>query len=162
MPTFRGPSGVLDKDPDLQRVLSAEGLRQDPRAVWNFINQFRIRAAAQPHAAHRILAQWEQTNRFPAFLIAPQDIDGLHQAAGNQRVSELHGSVWQFASPRQADYTEDDNFSADFQDFLCGDNRESLLRKWSEENNADIWPNRDVPLANLSPHPVTYENETFE
>ena len=31
--------------------------------------------------------------RFPAFLIATQNIDGLHQAAGNQRVSELHGSV---------------------------------------------------------------------
>ncbi len=66
------------------------------------------------------------------------NIDGLHQAAGNQRVSELHGSVWQFASPRRVDYTEDEDFSDDFRGFLSGDNREDLLRKWSEENNYDI------------------------
>ena len=103
LPTFRGPTGVLAKDPDIQRVPCAEGLRQDPRAVWDFINQFRIRAAAaQPNAAHHVPAQWEQTNRFPAFLIATWNIDALHQAAGSQRVSELHGSVWQFAAPRPA------------------------------------------------------------
>lgn len=153
LPTFRGSGGVLDKDPNLERVLSAEGLRQDPRAVWEFVNQFRVRvAAAQPNAAHRILAEWERVGRFSQFLIATQNIDGLHQAAGSQRVSELHGSVWQFASPRCIDYSEDESFSDDFQDFLSGDNRDELLRKWSEENNYDIWPNRDVPFEQIPPH----------
>lgn len=153
LPTFRGPEGVLTLHPDLERVLSAEGLARDPVAVWKFVDQLRIGvAAAQPNAAHRVLAQWEREGRFSRLLIATQNIDGLHQAAGSTRVSELHGSIWQFASPRRTEYAEDEGFSEDFRDYLSGDGREVLLRKWSEENNAEVWGNREVPFARIPPH----------
>jgi NAD-dependent SIR2 family protein deacetylase len=127
LPTFRGDHGLYKQWPDLASVLSAEGLAQDPNAVWDFINTFRIQAAAAPpNEAHRVLAQWERTGRFQRFLIATQNIDGLHQVAGNQRVSELHGSVWQMACPRESDNATDDAFAGEFQEVLVGCDAEAV------------------------------------
>ena len=47
---------------------------------------------AEPNAAHRKLAELEKAGKLKA--IVTQNIDGLHQKAGSQRVLELHGSVW--------------------------------------------------------------------
>ena len=44
-----------------------------------------------PNITHRVLARWEQEGRLSA--VVTQNIDGLHQKAGSQRVYELHGSV---------------------------------------------------------------------
>ena len=46
---------------------------------------------AQPNAAHRKLAEWEEQGKLQAVIT--QNIDGLHQKAGSRRVLELHGSV---------------------------------------------------------------------
>jgi NAD-dependent SIR2 family protein deacetylase len=154
LPTFRGDHGLYKKWPDLASVLSAEGLARDPNAVWDFINTFRIQAAAAPpNEAHRVLAQWERMGRFRRFLIATQNIDGLHQAAGNQRVSELHGSVWQIACPREQDYSTDDAFDGEFQEVMAeGQDREVILRRWSEENYREIWEDREVPFRTIPPY----------
>src|SRR3954463_5097825 len=48
-------------------------------------------AQAQPNAAHPALAQLEQLG-FVELLI-PQNVDGLHQAAGSRRVIDLHGRL---------------------------------------------------------------------
>jgi NAD-dependent SIR2 family protein deacetylase len=101
LPTYRGPGGLYEKDPEMPQAISAEGLACNPVAVWKYIDQFRVRAAAvEPNAAHRVLARWERDGRFARFLIATQNIDGLHQAAGSDRVSELHGSLWRMSRPR--------------------------------------------------------------
>ena len=154
LPTFRGIHGLYDQQPDLTAMLSADGLAHDPNAVWSFINDFRIRsAAASPNAAHRILAQWEQPQRFKRFLIATQNIDGLHQAAGSQRVSELHGSVWQIACPRELDFINDEAFGRDFQRVMAGEpDCEPILRRWSEQNKRMIWEDRDVPFRTIPPY----------
>ena len=47
---------------------------------------------AQPNAAHRKLAQWEQEGKLKAVIT--QNIDNLHQKAGSREVLELHGSAW--------------------------------------------------------------------
>ena len=44
-----------------------------------------------PNAAHRALAAMEKAGKLTA--VVTQNIDGLHQAAGSQKVHELHGSV---------------------------------------------------------------------
>jgi NAD-dependent SIR2 family protein deacetylase len=154
LPTFRGANGLYDQWPDLTTVLSAEGLVRHPKAVWEFINTFRTQAAsAVPNAAHRILAQWEQFQRFKRFLIATQNIDGLHQAAGSHRVSELHGSAWQIACPRECDYANDEDFSREFQKIMTEDpDREPILRRWSEQNQREIWEDRDVPFRSMPPY----------
>ena len=46
----------------------------------------------QPNAAHLALAKLEQLGKLKA--VVTQNIDGLHQKAGSQRVYELHGSVY--------------------------------------------------------------------
>ena len=46
---------------------------------------------AKPNRAHLALAKLEADGKLTA--VATQNIDGLHQAAGNKLVYELHGSV---------------------------------------------------------------------
>ena len=46
---------------------------------------------AKPNAAHRYLFELEKRDKLRG--IVTQNIDGLHRAAGNIRVYELHGSV---------------------------------------------------------------------
>lgn len=152
LPTYRGPGGVYEEFPDLPSVLTAEGLLRQRLRVWQYIDAFRVLAAkAKPNAAHRALARWEQEKRFRRFLTATQSIDGLHQAAGSTRVTQLHGSVWQMARPRETEYTEDRNFSRDVRDFLSDNGREAILRRWSEANEQVIWEDREVPFRSVPP-----------
>lgn len=154
LPTFRGDNGLYKNWPDLTTVLSSEGLARNPIAVWNFINTFRIQAAsALPNQAHRIFAEWERAQRFRRFLVATQNIDGLHQAAGSFRVSELHGSAWQIACPRELDYVNDEVFAREFQKIMAEEpDREPILRRWSEQNQREIWEDRDVPFRTIPPY----------
>jgi NAD-dependent SIR2 family protein deacetylase len=46
---------------------------------------------AEPNAAHHALARLER--RGAVGLLATQNVDGLHQAAGSQRVIDLHGRL---------------------------------------------------------------------
>ena len=48
-------------------------------------------AGAQPNVGHQILARWEAAGRIRGVIT--QNIDGLHQLAGSQRVLELHGTA---------------------------------------------------------------------
>jgi NAD-dependent SIR2 family protein deacetylase len=153
MPTYRGPGGLFEKNPETASLLSAEGLIRNPDELWKHINHLRILAAqAEPGPAHRILAKWEQERRFERFLIATQNIDGLHQKAGSENVTELHGSIWQMARPRTEDCTADDQFSADAQDWLSGKNREEILKRWSREDNRVVWEHCDVPFISIPPY----------
>lgn len=46
---------------------------------------------ALPNPAHIKLAEWEKAGKLKA--VVTQNIDGLHQMAGSEKVFELHGSV---------------------------------------------------------------------
>jgi NAD-dependent deacetylase len=48
---------------------------------------------AEPNDGHRALAELERHGRLLALMT--QNIDGLHQAAGSERVLELHGTIHQ-------------------------------------------------------------------
>lgn len=152
MQTYRGPNGAYASDPSLPEVMSAEGLANDRDKVWQRIEEMRIQAAtSEPNAAHHILAKWEREQKFIGFLIATQNIDGLHQKAGSERLSELHGSLWQMARPRTVDFTEDDQFSDDVKFMAYPDMREEILRRWSEENQQHVWTNHAVPFSQIPP-----------
>jgi NAD-dependent SIR2 family protein deacetylase len=153
MPTYRGCGGLYEKNPEYTSTLSAAGLAHEPEKIWKHIDDLRVRAAAaQPNPAHRILAQWERERRFCRFLIATQNIDGLHQKAGSNRVTELHGSVWQMACPLSVDFAEDDQLSRDANDLISLENREEVLCRWSQENNHTVWEDREVPFASIPPY----------
>jgi NAD-dependent deacetylase len=58
-----------------------------------------------PNAAHHALARLEE--RVPTFLLATQNVDGLHLVAGSRRLVELHGSLWRVRCVRCGSDRED-------------------------------------------------------
>lgn len=108
-------------------------------------------ASSEPNEGHRLLLELEK--KFDRFLIATQNVDGLHQAAGSTRVTELHGNVWQVARPRTTDYTEDERFSWDSIRVNDPEYREEILERWSRENNCSIWEDHEVPFRCIPPYP---------
>jgi NAD-dependent deacetylase len=91
--TFRG-SGGLWAGSRVEDVATPEAFEADPARVWRFYAERRAAAAvARPNRAHLALAAAEAAMG-ERFLLATQNVDGLHGAAGSRRVVELHGSLW--------------------------------------------------------------------
>jgi NAD-dependent deacetylase len=96
IPDFRGPNGLWTKNPAAERASHLEYYLNDAevrRAAW----QHRIDApafTADPNEGHRAIVELERAGRLHA--VVTQNIDGLHQKAGNDadKVIEVHGTVW--------------------------------------------------------------------
>lgn len=95
IPDFRGPNGLWTRDPEAEKTSDIRYYTSDPairRRAWlGRIAWFE--AAPEPNAGHRALAEMERRGRLHTLIT--QNIDGLHQAAGNDpgRVVEIHGTV---------------------------------------------------------------------
>jgi NAD-dependent deacetylase len=95
IPDFRGPEGVWTKDPEAERRSTLDAYLGDPevrRRAW----QDRLRSPtwyAEPNAGHRALVVLERQGRLDTLVT--QNIDGLHQLAGNDpdKVVEIHGTM---------------------------------------------------------------------
>jgi NAD-dependent deacetylase len=96
IPDFRGPQGVWTKDPSAQQLFTLQNYLADPAVRERAWRDRRDNAGwkAQPTAGHRALVDLERSGRMRALVT--QNIDGLHQAAGNspESVLEVHGSQW--------------------------------------------------------------------
>src|SRR5688572_13564447 len=92
VPTFRASDGLWEGH-RIEDVASPEGFRRDPKLVWNFYNGRRANVArVRPNPGHDALAALERRLR-DGFTLVTQNVDGLHQQAGNERVLEVHGSL---------------------------------------------------------------------
>lgn len=92
VPTFRGADGLW-KDYKPEELATAEAFARDPKLVWEWYNWRReIIAKAAPNPAHRALVQLEI--RKPRFTLITQNVDGLHDLAGNGKILKLHGDIW--------------------------------------------------------------------
>lgn len=93
IPDFRSVDGLYHQQYDYppETILSHTFYRKKPEEFYRFYRAKMLCLNAKPNAAHRKLAQWEQKGKLKA--VVTQNIDGLHQAAGNKVVLELHGSV---------------------------------------------------------------------
>lgn len=92
VPTFRDANGLWERQP-VEEVASPEGFAKDPRRVWRFYSQRRAAVAkVEPNAGHQALAELER-RLGERFLLVTQNVDGLHQRAGSERVVALHGSL---------------------------------------------------------------------
>jgi NAD-dependent deacetylase len=92
VPTFRGPEGLW-RQFRAEDLATPEAFERDPRLVWEWYASRRERLAPLlPNRAHAALAALE--GRVPGFLLATQNVDGLHAAAGSRALVELHGSLW--------------------------------------------------------------------
>lgn len=92
VPTFRDSNGLWEGH-DVTKVASPEGFAEDPLLVWSFYSQRRANLdGIVPNAGHRALVALEQ-QLGDRFLLATQNVDGLHTAAGSERVVEMHGAI---------------------------------------------------------------------
>ncbi|MEZ5171916.1 MAG: NAD-dependent deacylase [Acidimicrobiia bacterium] len=95
IPDFRGPNGLWTKNPDAEKMADISYYMADPdirRKAW----RHRIESGmwkAEPNAGHRALADLERRGKL--HTLVTQNVDGLHQAAGNspEAVVEIHGTV---------------------------------------------------------------------
>ncbi len=93
IPDFRSVDGLYNQQYAYppEEIISRSFFDADPAEFYHFYRDKMLYLDAQPNAAHRKLAQLEQTGKLSAVIT--QNIDGLHQAAGSREVLELHGSV---------------------------------------------------------------------
>lgn len=92
IPTFRDAQTGLWSKFRANDLATVAGFERDPVSVWNwYAERHQAALQAQPNAGHVVLAEIER--RVPTFDLITQNIDGLHQRAGSQRVIEVHGSL---------------------------------------------------------------------
>ncbi len=97
IPDFRGPQGVWTRNPKAEKLSDIRYYMSDPevrRLSW----QSRLEHPgwkAQPNAGHRAIVELEKRGKLHALIT--QNIDELHQLAGNSRdkVIEVHGTMRQ-------------------------------------------------------------------
>ncbi|MBS2027303.1 MAG: NAD-dependent deacylase [Deltaproteobacteria bacterium] len=94
IPTFRGLTADEDlSESDRERLSTLHGLLDEPARFWRIFSGRRAKLLeARPNAGHRALAAIEE-QLGERFLLATQNVDGLHQLAGSKRVLELHGNL---------------------------------------------------------------------
>ncbi|MEO6324563.1 MAG: NAD-dependent deacylase [Thermoanaerobaculia bacterium] len=91
LPTFRGAGGIWEGH-RAEELATEDAFRRDPVKVWRFY-EWRREATlkAQPNDAHLALARLQRL--LPRMTLLTQNVDGLHQAAGQKDLVELHGSI---------------------------------------------------------------------
>jgi NAD-dependent deacetylase len=93
VPSFRGEDGIWETrfDPHDFRLGRFE---TDPAGFWRdrlALHEAMFPGAVAPNAAHEALAEMEAAGHLDA--VVTQNTDGLHAAAGSERVLELHGTT---------------------------------------------------------------------
>lgn len=92
IPTFRGDGGLW-RNFRAEDLATPEAFSRDPALVWEWYNWRReLIAKAKPNPGHRVLVDLERAKR--DFTLVTQNVDGLHEAAGNYRILKLHGDIW--------------------------------------------------------------------
>lgn len=90
IPSFRGEHGLWHRyDP---QILDIGFFLRNPEAAWPVIKEifYDNFGAAEPNAAHKTLAYWEEIGLLKALIT--QNIDDLHYKAGNREPIEYHGN----------------------------------------------------------------------
>ncbi len=92
VPTFRDALTGLWENFDPAQLATPEAFQANPKLVWDwYASRREMLADVTPNAGHYALAELEQ--RYPYFYLITQNVDSLHQVAGNKSVIELHGNL---------------------------------------------------------------------
>lgn len=131
--TFRDHDGLWEGH-DVMEVASPEGWRKNPQLVLNFYNLRRKQLlTTQPNAAHYAITELQE--HFNVQVIT-QNVDNLHEKAGNKNVLHLHGELLKVRSENNP------NFIYDWEkDVHIGD----LAKDGSQLRPAIVWFNEMVP-----------------
>jgi NAD-dependent deacetylase len=97
IPDFRGPNGLWTKNPEAERKAyeSYFKFQKNPKEYWieRLTGPFILGELekAAPNPGHLALAELEQMELLKCVIT--QNIDNLHQKAGNQKVLDYHGNM---------------------------------------------------------------------
>ena len=95
IPDFRSEKGLYHAQQKYghspEEMLSRTFYMNHTQLFYQYYKENLIYQDAEPNDAHKALAKLEEMGKLKA--IVTQNIDGLHQKAGSEKVYELHGSV---------------------------------------------------------------------
>lgn len=93
IPDFRSTDGLYNQKYDVppEVILSHSYFCDNTGEFFGFYKDRMLCLDAKPNAAHKKLAELERAKKLSCVIT--QNIDGLHQKAGSERVYELHGSI---------------------------------------------------------------------
>ena len=95
IPDFRSEKGLYSAQKEYgyspEEMLSHSFFVRHMKTFYDYYKKNLIYLDAEPNKAHKALAYLEKQGKLKAVIT--QNIDGLHQKAGNEKVYELHGSV---------------------------------------------------------------------
>jgi len=96
IPTFREAQTGLWAQYNPEELATPQAFSSNPDLVWEWY-QWRkeIVAQAEPNPGHFALANMESiaAGTGTLFTLITQNVDGLHQRAGSQKIIELHGNI---------------------------------------------------------------------
>lgn len=99
--TFRGSDGLWEGH-DIQDVASPEGWYRNPKLVLDFYNKRRAQLfEVEPNAAH--FAITDLSTKHDVHVIT-QNVDDLHERAGNPNIVHLHGELRKIRSEGDISY----------------------------------------------------------
>jgi NAD-dependent deacetylase len=92
IPTFRDAQTGIWENYRAEDLATPEAFAANPGRVWQWYEERRdaVRAAS-PHAGHKALVTLRSL--VPGLSVVTQNVDGLHQLAGSNNVTELHGNI---------------------------------------------------------------------
>ncbi len=96
IPDFRTAGGLYDQKTSKyphppEKMLGHTFYRKHPDIFFDYYKENLIYPEAKPNKAHRALVELEKQGKLKTVIT--QNIDGLHQMAGQKEVIELHGSI---------------------------------------------------------------------
>ena len=90
IPAFRGGQGLWEKY-DPMEYAQIDAFHRRPEKVWTMLREMgEVILRADPSPAHWALGALERAGLLSAVIT--QNVDGLHQMAGNTKVIEYHGN----------------------------------------------------------------------
>lgn len=118
VPTFRGKGGIWSQY-RYEEYACQRAFDHDPNKVWDFHDMRRtVVSGCEPNTGHRIIAELQRER--PETAVITQNIDGLHQRAGAQDVTELHGSLWRVRCDAEGTLREDRSVPMSPRTCSCG------------------------------------------
>jgi len=95
--TFRDANGLWQNH-DIMTVASPQGWQQNPELVLEFYNQRRRQLhEVKPNAAHYAITALQKHYHVQ---VITQNVDDLHERAGNENVLHLHGELFKVRSEK--------------------------------------------------------------
>ncbi|MBR1399732.1 MAG: NAD-dependent deacylase [Alphaproteobacteria bacterium] len=91
--TFRSENGLWNNHP-VEDVATIEAFERNPEYVHEFYNEMRPELfAAKPNPAHLAITKLQQEYKNSNINIITQNVDVLHEKAGNKNVYHIHGQI---------------------------------------------------------------------